>query len=239
MIDPVLRLSHDLLAALHAELQGRFVLMNVLQMFKHPEYDAQQFRDLKTMLDSIVPFSEALWKGTSIVKQAPVTQTDFDGQNATVFQMADSTRMHLVATAVRASQISPDGASRDDLAYLLGCRTWAAYAYEHLIKSYVHFGEVFKDEQMADRSRQQLLLAANGIGRVHADMQELQAGSSDLAMQQRMLVNGSNVVGVLMARAETFAAILEEFGVEPDPLPPKLATRRQELLESLGLAGPR
>lgn len=235
-VTPALRLTHDLVAALHAEMQGRFVMLNVLRMLGHPLFEPGALDGARARLDSLQPASAALWSGRPLFPAVPVT--DVPERSALIVQLFGASRAEVVEAAVRAACVSARDPSREDLALLLACRAWSAYGFEHLLKSYVHFGETFGDETLADRSRQQLLAAQDGIRRVHVDLEALQAGADDPDLAERMLSAAVAVVGVLIARAESMAGILDELGLEPDPLPPHLVPAHRQLLSAYGLQTP-
>src|SRR5262245_19743385 len=134
-ITPGLRLSHDLLAALHAEMQGRHVMLNVLRMLKHPLFQTEALDGTQARIDSLRPFSEELWAGKPLFAAIPVAE--LPARSERVLQLFGTSRAEVVEAAVRAACVPPESPTRADLGLLAGCRAWSAYGFEHLLRSYL------------------------------------------------------------------------------------------------------
>jgi hypothetical protein len=158
--------SHEFLNVLHSQFQGWVAWQNTLVQLRHPLASEEQLGHLKSVLDWL-----SGWRGVLVRERFPLLRADGSSDHPVVVGEAGNIGVTLLRCLVEVGAATRDLGRRsaalegdsDEVKYLVAVYAWSAYSFQHAVHSDVRFGEIFGDEQLADRMRQHLLAAQERV----------------------------------------------------------------------------
>lgn len=156
-----LRRTDALLRPIYCQHQGWFTYVNVLGQLRHPGASHDELEMLKKRFAWLAEQTAAMQRGEPLLRADGSTGAPEDLAKAHELARGVAAKLRAVAHAHGEALHRPID-DYDAAVMLAATNAWAAYAWEHLIKSTIAMAQAHGDSETADRTLQALPTAQTG-----------------------------------------------------------------------------
>jgi hypothetical protein len=167
-----LRACGTLLNTLHAEHQGAFTHATVLAKLDHPAFEEGRVPQLQGLIKTIGAWAQRLWQRDPILFADGGGNAPEDLEKALLLLDRLATRLETVGRGLEGAldtlaKHSHDESEPQEAGVVLAGLAWASYAHENELRGIIHQGETLDDPELAERARDQLPIAEDGLAVLH------------------------------------------------------------------------
>lgn len=188
-----LRLTHAYLNPLFAGFQGSYAASHVLeQLGGDAARDSTQ--DLREVLDWLGARLEELWQGRPVLRKAEDPPSELGAVLLRFFEVYKGRLLDFIALVMLSLHAIQDSADAESAKFVAASVARHAYTRQHFVQGLVRYGEVFGQEEVADRWRQHTLSCQAELREANALFARLKEGAS---MTDRFCVELWNTAATL------------------------------------------